>query len=96
MDTITLPCEAQDHFLKMQVESDEDFIIMSFFIGSFYARQSSWLGRMLERARIIGTLLLGREYLFEDIVVSNAMAPGLAAFFRQVTEPAASEQKGEK
>lgn len=84
-DTVTVPCEAQCHMLSLKLDTDEGLVYLSFFVSTFYAKQESLVSRLKERAKIIGTVLLGREYQFEDIVLSPESAQQLATFLNGVS-----------
>ena len=84
-EVVTVQCEAQCHTLSLRLDADEYLVYLSFFVGVFYAKQESLLSRWIERAKLIGTVLLGREYQFEDIVLSAESAQELATFLNGVS-----------
>ena len=66
-----LPCEAGCHSLRVQVDADDPLVYLSFYVGAFYSGQESFFRRLRRRLGIAITALRGREYEFEDIVLSS-------------------------
>jgi len=64
--------------LGAQVENDPPLVYLSFYVGEFYAGQESFLSRWKRRLSIAITALRGRDYEFEDIVLSPESAARLA------------------
>ena len=81
-----VPCEADCHVLGAIVSSDEHLVYLSFYVGSFYAGQESFFYRWRRRLGAVLTLLLGRDYQFEDIVLSRQSAAQLGALLGHVEE----------
>lgn len=73
-----VPCEGQCHALGARVDQGYGLVFLSFYVGSFYAGQESLLSRWWRRLSIVTTVLLGRDYRFEDIVLSKTNARLLA------------------
>ena len=83
-EIVTVQCEAQDHMLSLHLDSDEYLVYLSIWIGAYYAKQDSFLRRWWKRLTIVLTVLRGREYEFEDIVLSPESAQELATFLNGV------------
>ena len=77
-DEMLIPCEAGCHVLGAKVNSDEHMVYLIFYVGSFYAGQESFFSRWRRRLGIALTVLRGKDYQFEDIVLSKENAKKLA------------------
>lgn len=64
-----LPCDANDHVLRVTLDQEDGLVYFDVFVGAFYSGQVSLLERLRTRASIIFNVLRGREFLFEEVVV---------------------------
>ena len=64
-----LPCDANDHVLRVTADLEDGLVYFDIFVGAFYAGQVSLLERLRTRLAIIFNVLRGREFLFEEVVV---------------------------
>lgn len=81
---VTLPCDANDHILKVECFEDlevDPLYYFNIYIDAYYAGQISIFRKLKERANIIWHVLRGREYLFEEIVVTKEHAQELRKLF---------------
>lgn len=73
-----IPCEANDHVVGLATVEDEELFYLDIYIGGFYSGQESFFSRWWKRLCIIATIARGREYLFEEVVISRENASKLA------------------
>lgn len=85
-DELLLSCGAGDHVLGLGLDADEHLIYLSIYVGEFYAKQRSFAGRWLERLKMAAIMLLGREYMFEDVVLNRAEAGRMADFLATLAQ----------
>ena len=78
-------CETGCHAVGAIVDKQDNLVFLSFYIGSFYAAQESFFHRWYRRIAIVVTVLRGREYQFEDFVLSRENATRLAVSLMEAT-----------
>jgi hypothetical protein len=61
-------------------------VYFSTFIASFYAGQSSFVSRWVERFKMVFTILRGREYEFEEIVLDREAVKQVVDFLLSVED----------
>ena len=88
---ILVECAASDHVLVLHLDGDEHLVYLSVYVGEFYAQQRSFLGRVWRRLCIIGTVMLGREYQFEDVVLDREATADLRDFLANPVAAARDE-----
>ena len=81
---VFVPCEAGCHVVGLKVDWDQEepawrLAYLSMYVGSFYGGQESIGSRWRRRLAAIVTILRGRDWLFEDVVISEASARILAS-----------------
>lgn len=65
-------CAALDHIMALDFDvATVGTMDISFYLLAWDAHQRSFLGRWWERVKMAVTILRGREYLFEDIVLEK-------------------------
>jgi hypothetical protein len=64
---------------------------LSLYLDQFYARQYSFVHRVAERLKMAVTVLRGREYLFEDMVLDEEASTQVLDFFLALRDGAEEE-----
>lgn len=82
--TILVKCAANDHVLALRLDADEWLVYLSLYIDEFYAHQRSFLSRWVERFKMAFTIMMGREYQFEDIILEMEDAQLVLDFLLEV------------
>lgn len=80
-------CVIGDHCaLSLHLDEDDGWVYFSTFIASFYAGQSSFVSRWVERFKMVFTILRGREYEFEEIVLDREAVKQVVDFLLSVED----------
>ncbi len=91
---ILLPCVAGDHALQFQVEEEEGYVYVSILIPEFHAHQRSFLSRWRERVKLAFTVLRGREYVLEEVILDTEAMEELRIFLSRAALGSLSSKSG--
>jgi hypothetical protein len=72
--------------LSLHLDEADGWVYFSIFIGAFYAGQSSLMSRWVERFKMVFTILVGREYQFEDIILDREAVKKVTDFLLLVED----------
>lgn len=79
-------CACYDHVIALDFQEDEFALDISFYLLAWDAKQGSFLSRWWERVKMAVTILRGREYLFEDIVLEKDEVQKMREFLNSLVQ----------